>query len=85
MENIVKKLKEELLNKEMKLVEMDNVAERLTESSTSIFDTINDCLEQNSCAYYIEENKNIIIEFNVIEENEDKTEMKVKVTSVWED
>lgn len=85
MENIIKELKEELLNKELTLVEMDNIAESITGSTTSIFEAINDCLEQKSVGYYIREDKNIIVEFEIIEENEDKTEIKVKVTDVWED
>lgn len=84
MENIIKELKEELLNKEMTLCEMDNAAERITESTTSIFDCIDDCLEQKSCAYYLEENKNIVVEFEILEDAEDKTVINVKVTDIWE-
>ena len=85
MEELVKELKEELLNKELTLVEMDNIAENITQSTTSAFDAINDCLEQKSVGYYIKEDKNIIIEFKVTKENEDKTEIKIIVTDVWED
>lgn len=85
MEEMIKELKEELLNKEITLCEMDNVAERITESTTSVFDAVSDCLEQKSCGYYIKENKNIIVEFDILEDNEDKTEIKVKVTDIWED
>lgn len=85
MENIINELKEELLNKEFKLVDMDNTVERITGSTWSVFDCINDCLEQTSCAYYIKENKNIVVDFDIIENNEDETEIIVKVTSVWED
>lgn len=85
MENMINELKEELLNKEMTLCEMDNTAERITESTTSVFDAISDCLDQKSCGYYIRESKNIIVEFDILEDNEDKTEIKVKVTDVWED
>ena len=84
MEGIIKELKEELLNKEVTLVDLDNTAERITESSTSLFDYA-ECLEQNSCAYYIKEDKNIIVEWEVIEDAEDKTDIKVKVTDIWED
>lgn len=85
MENMLKELKEELLNKEITLCEMDNIAERITKSTTSIFDAISDCLEQKSCGYAIDENKNIIVEFEIIEENEDKTEIIIKVVDIWED
>ena len=86
MERIVKELKEDLLNKEMSLVEMDNKVEEITGSTTSLFDAEDDCMEQRSCAYYIDEDKNIIVEFEIINKNEDDiTETIVKVTDVWED
>lgn len=85
MEKIIKELKEELLNKEMTLVDMDNEAERITGSSTSLFDSENDCMEQNSCAYYIDTDKNLIVEFEIIEQKEDNTETIVKVINIWED
>ena len=85
MKKIIKELKEELLNKELTLLKMDNEVERITGSTTSVFDAINDCLEQTSGAYYMEENKNIIVAFDIVEENEEKTEIIVKVTDIWED
>ena len=86
MEEIIKELKEELLNKEMTLVEMDNEAERITGSTTSLFDAENDCMEQTSCSYYMDTDKNIVVEFEIINKNEeDNTETLVKVTDIWED
>lgn len=85
MERIVKELKEDLLNKEMSLVEMDNKVEQTTGSTTSLFDFTDECLKQMSCAYYINEDKNIIVEFEIINKNEDDiAETIVKVTDVWE-
>ena len=85
MEEMLKELKEELLNKEISLVEMDNEVERITESTTSLFDAESDCMEQNSCAYYIREDKNIIVEFEIIKKEENNLETIVKVTDIWED
>lgn len=86
MDNIIKELKEELLNKEITLVDMDNEIERITGSTTSLFDTESDCMEQLSCSYYIEEDKNIVVEFEIINNNEeDSSETLVKVTNFWED
>lgn len=85
MEEMIKELKEELLNKEMSLLEMDNEAERITGSTTSLFDAESDCMEQNSCAYYIRTDKDIIVEFEVVKLNkENNTETIVKVTDIWE-
>lgn len=85
MEEMLKELKEELLNKEFTLVEMDNEVERITESTTSLFDAESDCMEQNSCAYYIKEDKNIIVEFKIIKKEENNLDTIVKVTDIWED
>lgn len=85
MEEMLKELKEELLNKEFTLVEMDNEVERITESGTSLFDAENDCMQQNSCSYYIREDKNIVVEFEIIKKEENNLETIVKVTDIWED
>lgn len=85
MEEMINELKENLLNKEMTLLEMDNEAERITGSTTSFFDCENDCIEQKSCAYNIKKDKNIVVEFEIISKNEDNTETLVKITDIWED
>ena len=85
MEEMLKELKEELLNKEMTLVEMDNEAQRITGSTTSLFDTECDCIEQTSCSYYIDTDKNIVVEFEIINKAESNIDTLVKVTDVWED
>lgn len=84
MENMIKELKEELLNKELTLCEMDNIAEKITGSTSSIFDAPDE-IENGISAYWMAEDKNIMVEYTILEENEDKTEIKVKVTDVWED
>lgn len=86
MKEMLKELKEELLNKEMSLVEMDNEAERITGSTTSLFDTEDDCMEQTSCSYYIEEDKSIVVEFEIVEKNEESNlNTIIKVANIWED
>ena len=70
----------------MTLIEMDNEVEEITESTTSLFDSESDCMEQTSCSYYIKEDKNIVVEFEIIDKNEENnTETLVKVTNIWED
>ena len=69
----------------MTLLDMDNEAERITGSTTSLFDAESDCIEQKSCAYYMDTDKNIIVEFEIIDKKEDNTETLVKVTDIWED
>ena len=85
MEKMINEMKEELLGKELTLLEMDNAAMGITGATEGVFDYLNDCLEQHSVAYSIAENKNIVVEFEIIADSEDKTEATVKVTDVWED
>lgn len=91
-ENLLKELKEEILNKEFTLLDLDNTVERVTGSTTSVFDfdldrdIIND--NEGSCSYYISYNdetdmdEEINVEFTVTKENEDEKEILVKVTNV---
>lgn len=85
MEKIIKNLKEELLNKEMTLVDMDNAVKRISGSTASLFDEENDCMDQKSCAYYMDTDKNIIVEFEIINKKQENTETIIKVTDIWED
>ena len=85
MEEIIKELKNELLNKEITLLEMDNEAERITGSTTSLFDFEEDCINQTSASYYMGKDKNIILEFKIIKKEENNLDTIVKVTDIWED
>lgn len=92
MEKIIKELKEALLNKEMTLVDMDNEAERITGSTTSLFDYPDEIRQDGSCNYWIEEGKEITIEYlakNTDKEIEnmtrdDKLNIEVKITDIRE-
>lgn len=85
IKEILQELKEELLNKEMSLLEMDNEAERITGSTTSLFDAESDCMEQTSCAYYIDTDKDIVLDFEIVKKEEDNKDTIVKITNIWED
>lgn len=96
MEKLIKELEEELLNKEMTLLDLDNEAERITDSESSIFDYSGEIKAEGSGSYYINEyDKEIVIEYESVEgktdeevqemEAEEQFELKVKVTSIWED
>ena len=90
MNEIIKELKEELLNKEMTLLDLDNEAERITGSTTSLFDCEDEIRQDGSCNYWIEENKEIMIEYfakNTDEEigemtGENKLNIEIVVTDV---
>lgn len=90
MEEIIKELKEELLNKEMTLLDLDNEAERITGSTTSLFDYEDEIRQDGSCNYWIEDDKEIMVEYfakNTDEEieemtGEDKLNIEVKITDI---
>lgn len=90
MDEIIKELKEELLNKKMTLLDLDNEAERITGSTTSLFDYEDEIRQDGSCNYWIEEDKEIMIEYlakNTDEEienmtSEDKLNIEITVTDV---
>lgn len=92
MEEIIKELKEELLNKETTLIDIDNEAERITGSTTSLFDYPDEIRQDGSCIYYTEEGKEIEIEYltDVTDKEienmnrEEKLYIKAKVTDVRE-
>lgn len=92
---LIKKLEEELLNKEISLLDLDNKIQTITGSSTSLFD-YDECIEQDGCAYYInEEDEEIMVEYEFkenkekileyLEKNEDENLFNsiVKVTNIW--
>lgn len=90
MEDIIRELKEELLNKEMTLLDLDNEVGRITGSTASLFDYADEIRQDGSCNYWIEEDKEIMIEYfakNTDEEigemtGEDKLNIEIVVTDV---
>ena len=95
MEKLLKELEKELLNNEMTLLELDNEAKRITGSEDSIFDYKDEIRADGSGSYYVKEyGKEIVIEYESTERKTDKEvqekeaeeqfELKVKVTSIWE-
>lgn len=91
MDEIIKNLKEELLNKKMTLLEMDNETERISGSPTSLFDYPDEIRRNGSANYYIEDGKEIVVEYetNLTDEeienmnSEEKLDIEVTVTDVY--
>lgn len=84
IKEILKNLNENLLNKEMTLLEMDNYVEDLM-NTNSMYDDFWENVYSNSCSYYYNEDKNIVVEFEFLEELNDKLRTKIKVINIWED
>lgn len=81
MENIIKELKENLLNKDFTLLEIDDKIKNITNSNSSIFDNL-DIIENGYCIYIIK-HKKICVEFEIIENNTDISEIKIKVENIF--
>lgn len=84
IEEILEDLKKNLLNKEMTLLEMDNYIENLF-NTNSLYDDFYENVYSNSCSYYYNDDKNIVVEFEFLETLNDKLKTKIKVTDIWED
>ena len=89
MEEMLKELNEELLNKEMTLVEMDNtILDLLRQNnieSGSLFDNEYYCMQSLSCSYYTGEDEGIYVAFEIIKKDEENNlYTEVKVTEIGE-
>ena len=84
IEEILKNLNENLLNKEMTLLVMDNYVQDIMKTN-SLYDDFWDNVYSNSCSYFYKEDKNIVVEFEFLEKLEDKLNVKIKVINIWED
>lgn len=79
----MKELKKEILYKKMSLLEMDNKIQDILKTTTSLFDFENDCINQKSCAYYVN-NQEVIVEFDIIKKSQNNLDTIVKITNIWE-
>lgn len=84
MEEILKEMNEEILNKKLTLLEMDNTILNLLKQrdieSESLFDNEYYCMESLSCSYYTGEEKGIYVSFEIVKKEEKNnlyTEVKV--------
>ena len=84
IEKMVKEIKVELLNKEMTLLDMDNELMNALETNNSIFDGDTESfIEDRNFVYQVQGLEDeIMVDFKVIEKNEDNLETIVKVTNV---
>lgn len=64
---------------------MDNTTISIIGNTNSLFDAENDCIEQESCSYYLDTDKNIVIEFKILKKEKNNLETLVKVTNILED
>lgn len=86
MDEIIRILKDKLLNKKVKLIDLDRtiIAEL---GSNSLFEE-DDCIKQKKCIYYIYKNKYnpksqyIIVSWEIIKQEKNNLHTIVKVNSI---
>lgn len=78
--NNMENLKNEVLNKEVSLLDLDNLVQRELNTKDSLFDNVNLALENDSWTY----NNRINVIWELIEQNEDIFKTIVKVIEIEE-
>lgn len=82
---MLNELKKEYLNKEIKLVDLDNAMQGAFPIVTSIFEyDVKDMLENGYCYQTDNSPAGYNFEFEITKDNEDVTEIVVKITSIDE-
>ena len=98
MEELLKEMKENLLGKEIGLLDLDNASETILNTSESLYEYFSKTIENKSFGYVLGFGmygvlKGIIVEFEILDKNyeeklleyEDyKYVMKVKVINIYE-
>lgn len=97
MEQFLKEMKENLLGKKMKLLDLDNASETILMTSESLYKHFPETIKNKSFAYILGFGmygvlKGIVVEFDIIDEYYEeklldeyyKYEIKVKVTNIYE-
>ena len=76
-------IKKGLLGYTVDLITLDNFVQDALGTIQSLFDDYNDVIEQESASYYLEDDKNLIIEFET-ERIIDRTAI-VNIINIWID
>lgn len=98
MKELLKEMKENLVGKEISLLDLDNGSETILNTSESLYEYFSETIEDKSFTYILGYSKElgeqaIVVEFDIIDEyyeeklledEEYKYAMKVKVTNIFE-
>lgn len=81
MKEFEKYLKGYLEEQEMTLLELDNnISEKIV--TNSLFDDVNDVLEQKSASYYLDDEHYLIVEFEILKNEKDILDTKIIIKNV---
>lgn len=81
---LIKEIIKELEGNEINLLDLDNYIQAKLETTESLFDSEEYVMEGKSVSYYLEEDRNLIIEFEILEKEKDNLYTKVKIINVFE-
>lgn len=81
--NIIEKIKNELLKKEVTLLELDNYIQQEIETTQSLFDNEYYVLQNKSISYYLNNNNDLIIDFEIVEENENSLYTIIQIDEIF--
>lgn len=94
MKNLVKELKEEILGKELELNDLDNICQRILNTSSSIFGyDERQIIDVGNFSYLVQSrdmcdsgsySEYVNVFFEMIEDNENELKIRVKVTEIEE-
>ena len=79
----IEKLKKELLGKEFELLELDNYIQQEFGAAQSLFDDEYYVIESESVGYYLDKEHYLLINFEIIEKNNNNLYTVIKVNDMF--
>lgn len=79
----IEKIKSELLEKEVTLLELDNYIQQEIETTQSLFDDEYYVLQDKSASYYLNDDNDLIIGFEIVEKNENSLYTIIKIDEIF--
>lgn len=79
----IEKIKNELLGKEIELLDLDNYIQQELGTNQSLFDDEYYVIENESVAYYLDNEHDLIIDFEIIEKNNNNLYTIIKINDIF--
>ena len=79
----IEKIKQELLGKEIELLELDNYIQKELRTTQSLFDDEYYVIEGESVGYYLDDEHDLIIDFSITEKNNNNLYTKIKINDIF--
>lgn len=79
----IEKIKSELLEKEVTLLELDNYIQQEIETTQSLFDDEYYVLQGKTACYYLNSNNDLVVGFDIVEKIENNLYTIVKINEIF--